>query len=154
MFPMVTRLLVIERVMFQVPLNTFLDCFEKCGHSFKTLDFKRLGKSTQNWPQRRLGSDDVQHARFWRQFCSKTHEIFPVFLIVTKLLLFSRDVFEVPSNMFLHFFATSGLSRKTFDSKRSTKIRKTSPKGGWSQMRLIALLLGTIVVCTSNDGIF
>ena len=77
-----------------------------------------------------------------------------MFPMLTKLVLFARDVFGVPSNVFLHFFATSGLSCKTFDSKESAKIRKTGPKGGWSQIRPIALLLGDIVVCTSNDVIF
>jgi len=48
----------------------------------------------------------------------------------TKLLLFERDVFEVPSNILLHFFATSGNLFKTFDSKGSAKIRKTGQKKG------------------------
>ena len=44
MFPMVTKLLLIERDMFQVTLNTFLHFLEKSRHSFKTLDSKKVGR--------------------------------------------------------------------------------------------------------------
>ena len=71
MLLMVTKLLLIKRVRFQVPLNTFLHFFERCGHSLKTLGSKRVGNNTQNLPQRWLGSDEVQQARFWCQFCFK-----------------------------------------------------------------------------------
>ena len=50
MFPMVTKLLLIERDMFEVPLNTLMHfiIFAKSGHSLKTLYSSRVSTKSAN----------------------------------------------------------------------------------------------------------
>ena len=137
MFPMVTKLSLIERDMFQVTLNPFLHFLEKSRHSFKTLNSKKVGRKHAKVAPKEAALRWRPTGQIWVHFCSKIHGIFSMFPMVTKILLFTRGVFEIPSNIFMQFFATSGLSCKTFNWKWSAKIRKTGPKAGWSQMRTI-----------------
>ena len=92
-----------------------LSLFAKSGNSLKTLHSSRVSTNPRIWPQRGLGWGNGQQTRFWVHFCSKSHDIFSLFVMVTKLWLFARDMFGVPSDIFLKFIATTGLLFKTLD---------------------------------------
>ena len=133
MFSMFTKLLLIERKTFQVPLNTFLHFFAKPEHSCKTLDSNRVGKKYAKPAPKRAELRWRPTGQILVHFYSKTHENFSIFPMVIKLLLFARDVFEVPWNIFLYFFDTSGLSFETFDSRELAKVTQN-----WAERVLVS----------------
>ena len=73
--------------------------------------------------------------------------------MVTKLLLFARDIFEAPSNNLLN-----GLPRLGFHSKHSTQqgrqqYENLPTKREWSQMMSVLQVLGDTAPNTSDEVI-
>ena len=151
MLPMVTKFSFIERDMLKVSLIIFLHFFfAKSGHSFNSLDSTRVGTKSAR-PQRELGSGDRQQTRFWFRFCSKSYKNFSMFPMVTKLLLFARDIFEVPSNNFLKSFPLLGFHLRHSTQEGRQQYENLPTKREWSQMMPILQVLGNTAPNTSDD---